>query len=76
MFFATAGTRSCGTWDAVPRPGKELGPLHCGGWGLSHWITRENPSQEAADADAKTSRQLNETTGGRGVLSLMKDDVK
>ena len=76
LFFATAGTRSCGTWDLVPRPGKELGPLRCGGWGLSHWVTREDPSQEAADAGAKTSRQLNETTGGRGVLSLMKDDVK
>ena len=59
-----------------PDQERNLGPLHRGGRGLSHWVTREDPSQGAADAGAKTSRQLNETTGGRGVLSLMKDDVK
>ena len=32
---------SCSMWDLVPWAGIEPGPPALGGWGLSHWITRE-----------------------------------
>ena len=38
---------SCGIWDLIPWSGIEPGPLSLGAWSLSHWTTREVPSDGA-----------------------------
>ena len=37
-------TLSCGIWNLVPSPGIEPGPLALEMWSLSHWTSREVPT--------------------------------